>query len=56
MPKSVHKKCRISVLSSSDNKRDIDRIVGNEYVIKFTTKPLTEDALNAVKDVWIKQK
>ncbi|WP_338790554.1 response regulator [Bernardetia sp. Wsw4-3y2] len=56
MPKSVHKKCRISVLSSSDNKRDIDRIVGNEYVIKFTTKPLTEDALNAVKDVWLKQK
>lgn len=56
MPASIHQKCRISVLSSSDNKRDIDRIVGNEYVIKFTTKPLTEEALNAVKEVWLKQK
>jgi len=42
-------KCKIIILSSSDNKRDIDKIVNNENVIKFITKPLTEDALEELK-------
>lgn len=45
----VKNKCKIIILSSSDNKRDIDKIVNNDYVIKFITKPLTETALEEVK-------
>ncbi|GIV39906.1 MAG: response regulator [Thermonema sp.] len=50
-PEEVKKKCKIVILSSSDNKRDIDKIVDNEYVIKFITKPLTENSLNSVRDL-----
>ncbi|NIK74429.1 CheY-like chemotaxis protein [Thermonema lapsum] len=50
-PEEVKKKCKIIILSSSDNKRDIDKIVDNEYVIKFITKPLTENSLNSVRDL-----
>jgi CheY-like chemotaxis protein len=42
-------KCKVIILSSSDNKRDIDKIVNNENVIKFITKPLTENALEEIK-------
>ena len=42
-------KCKVIILSSSDNKRDIDKIVNNNHVIKFITKPLTETALEEVK-------
>ncbi len=45
----VRTKCKVIILSSSDNKRDIDRIVNNNYVIKFITKPLTELALDEIK-------
>jgi len=45
---SVKEKCKIIILSSSDNKRDIDKIVNNDYVIKFITKPLTENALEEI--------
>jgi CheY-like chemotaxis protein len=48
-PEELKKKCKIVILSSSDNKRDIEKIVDNEYVVKFITKPLTEAALNEVK-------
>ncbi|WP_044241045.1 response regulator [Flexithrix dorotheae] len=48
-PDSIKKKCKIAILSSSDNKRDIDKIVDNDYVIKFITKPLTEEALAEAK-------
>ncbi|MFN3316779.1 MAG: response regulator [Raineya sp.] len=48
-PEEVKKKCKVVILSSSDNKRDIEKIVDNEYVIKFITKPLTDNALNEVK-------
>lgn len=50
-PDHVKEKSKIIILSSSDNKKDIDRIVDNEYVIKFITKPLTEEALETLKDV-----
>ena len=48
-PEEVKQKCKIAILSSSDNKRDIDRIVDNEYVINFITKPLSEEALSSLK-------
>ncbi len=41
----VRNKCKVIILSSSDNKRDIDKIVNNNHVIKFITKPLTKVAL-----------
>ena len=44
-------KCKVIILSSSDNKRDIDKIVNNDHVIKFITKPLTENALDDVKGI-----
>ncbi len=43
-------RCKVVILSSSDNKRDIDKIVNNDHVIKFVTKPLTESALNELRD------
>jgi len=47
----VKHKCRVVILSSSDNKRDIDKIVNNDHVIKFITKPLTENALSEIKEL-----
>ena len=49
----VKNKCKVIILSSSDNKRDIDKIVNNDYVIKFITKPLTENALNEIRLIAI---
>jgi CheY-like chemotaxis protein len=48
-PDEVKNKCKIVILSSSDNKRDIEKIIDNNYVVKFVTKPLTEQALNEIK-------
>ena len=45
----VKSKCKIIILSSSDNNRDIDKIVNNNHVIKFITKPLTEVALDEIR-------
>ncbi len=45
----LRNKCKVIILSSSDNKRDIDKIVNNDNVIKFITKPLTENALEEIK-------
>ncbi len=44
----VKSKCKVIILSSSDNKRDIDKIINNNHVIKFITKPLTEVALEEI--------
>lgn len=46
---TIKDKCKVIILSSSDNKRDIDKIVNNDHVIKFITKPLTENALEDIK-------
>ena len=45
----IKDRCKVVILSSSDNKRDIDKIVNNNHVIKFITKPLTEVALEEFK-------
>jgi len=47
---SLKDKCKVIILSSSDNKRDIDKIVNNDYVVKFITKPLTESALQEIRE------
>ncbi len=52
-PDELKKKCKVVILSSSGNKRDIEKIVDNEYVIKFITKPLTDNALNDVKALLV---
>jgi len=46
---SVKDKCRVIILSSSDNKSDIDKIINNNFVIKFVTKPLTEKTLTEIR-------
>ena len=50
---TIKDKCRVIILSSSDNKRDIDKIVNNDYVIKFVTKPLTEKTLEEIREMEI---
>lgn len=48
-PDEIKEKSKIVILSSSDSKRDIDRIVDNEHVLHFITKPLSEEALENLK-------
>jgi hypothetical protein len=52
----IKNKCRVIILSSSDNKRDIDKIVNNDHVIKFVTKPLTEIELNEIRALGVNSK
>jgi len=47
----IKENCKIVILSSSDNKKDIDRIVDNEYVVNFITKPLSEESLTELKAI-----
>ena len=47
----IKDKCRVIILSSSDNKRDIDKIINNDFVIKFVTKPLTEKTLEEIREL-----
>jgi CheY-like chemotaxis protein len=49
-PDELKNKCKIVILSSSDNKKDIDRIVDNESVIHFITKPLSKEALAELRN------
>ncbi len=53
-PDNIKQKSRVIILSSSDNKRDIDRIVNNNYVIKFITKPLTDEVLKDLRNLLVK--
>lgn len=50
---TIKDKCRVIILSSSDNKRDIDKIINNDFVIKFVTKPLTEKTLEEILEMNI---
>ena len=49
MNQTIRDRCKIIILSSSNNKRDIDRIIDNSYVIDFVTKPLSLEAINEIK-------
>jgi CheY-like chemotaxis protein len=50
LPEAVRKNCHIAILSSSDNRRDIDKVYGYEFVLKYLIKPLTGDALDSLLD------
>lgn len=41
--------CKVIVLSSSDSRQDIERVVGNPHVAGFVTKPLGPSTLNELK-------
>jgi CheY-like chemotaxis protein len=45
LPDEVKDTCKIVVLSSSDNKDDLRKVIGSAYVSKVLTKPLTIDSL-----------
>lgn len=40
--------CKIIILSSSDNKPDIEHILSIDHVIKFITKPISEQTLEEI--------
>ncbi|TAH26337.1 MAG: response regulator [Cytophagales bacterium] len=49
--------CKIIILSSSNSKKDIDRIIDNKYVVEFLTKPLSLDTVaNLKKSNLVKEK
>jgi CheY-like chemotaxis protein len=50
-PDTIRNKTKVVVLSSSDNKRDIEKIVNYGNVIKFVTKPLTDEVLKGIRTV-----
>ncbi len=54
-PDPIKEKCKVIILSSSNNKRDIAKIVDNEYVIKFITKPLTEKSLQEIQALLMEE-
>ncbi len=47
-PTLVKEKCKVAVLSSSNNKSDVKRIMENQNVVKFITKPLSTEALSSL--------
>jgi CheY-like chemotaxis protein len=48
-PSKLKKKCKILILSSSENENDYKRMAEYEDVIKFLTKPLSEESLEILK-------
>lgn len=48
----IKDKCKVIILSSSDNRRDIERMMANEFVTRFVTKPLTLDTLKEIKELF----
>ncbi len=48
----IKSKSKIVILSSSDNKKDIDRIVDNPYVINYVVKPLSPEALKKIEGLY----
>lgn len=45
---SITSRCKVIILSSSDHREDIERILSNDHVIKFITKPISEAALEEI--------
>jgi CheY-like chemotaxis protein len=48
LDKSIHDKCKIVMLSSSDSFKDLNRANKNRFVKKFLNKPLTFEMLAAI--------
>jgi CheY-like chemotaxis protein len=49
-PACVKDKCKIVVLSSSDNKKDMERIAQDYHVTNYILKPLMREDLNNLRD------
>ena len=47
-PSQIHEKCRVVILSSSNNTRDINQFLNNQFVTQFLSKPLSEKSLKAL--------
>ncbi|MBS1763827.1 MAG: response regulator [Bacteroidetes bacterium] len=48
LPETIHKKCKIILLSSSDSFKDLNRANKNRFVKRFLNKPLTGSMLQAI--------
>ena len=48
LPPELQQKPKVIILSSSEDRRDVDKIITNKSVIKYVTKPLTQDDLAAI--------
>ena len=46
---TLKNKSKVVILTSSDNRQDIERMNDNEFVFKYVTKPLTEETLNEIR-------
>lgn len=46
---SVHEKCKIIMLSTSESFKDLNRANKNHFVRKFLNKPLTSPVLDAIQ-------
>lgn len=49
LPKNIKGKCKVVMLSSSLNPRDIEQAKNNDYVHEYFTKPLKAEDLNKIK-------
>ena len=49
LPDRIKQHCKIVMLTSSINSKDIKRSKRYEYVKEYVNKPLTKDNLNAMK-------
>nr|WKN39426.1 response regulator [Tunicatimonas sp. TK19036] len=52
LPAEIQQKARVIILSSSEDRRDVDKIITNPAVIKYITKPLTQDDLEALRGAF----
>lgn len=48
LDESIHKKCKIIMLSTSDSFKDLNRANKSRFVHKFLNKPLNEQVLSAI--------
>lgn len=48
LDESIHKKCKIIMLSTSDSFKDLNRANKSRFVYKFLNKPLNEQVLSAI--------
>lgn len=49
LSETIHKSCKVIMLSTSESFKDLNRANKNRFIRKFLNKPLTAQVLNAVK-------
>ncbi|WKN45846.1 response regulator [Tunicatimonas pelagia] len=50
LPSEIQQKPKVIILSSSEDRRDVDKIITNQAVIKYITKPLTQSDLEVISN------